>query len=176
MSRSCTRKTTARKAPAKKPASGTRKPPAKKKSGAKKPTKKVAVKKLAPPRKLTTKPEAVAATPVPLALAKETALLRKQVIAALDELKAKEVNEIDIRAKVILKPTDFKADEISLGANRFGGQSLFGQADMYNAGYATSAIASMGLGDFTPIELQKMLAGRGPRRSSTCRHGRSPGR
>ena len=34
-----------------------------------------------------------------LALAKETALLRKQVIAALDELKAKEVNEIDIRAK-----------------------------------------------------------------------------
>ncbi|HQW80932.1 MAG TPA: ribosome silencing factor [Pseudomonadota bacterium] len=34
-----------------------------------------------------------------MALAKETALLRKQVIAALDELKAKEVNEIDIRAK-----------------------------------------------------------------------------
>ncbi|MBL0029360.1 MAG: ribosome silencing factor [Rhodanobacteraceae bacterium] len=36
---------------------------------------------------------------MPPALAKETALLRKQVIAALDELKAKDVNEIDIRAK-----------------------------------------------------------------------------
>jgi zinc protease len=31
---------------------------------------------------------------------------------------------------------------------------------MYNAGYASSAIASMGLGDFAPTELQKMLAGK----------------
>jgi zinc protease len=62
--------------------------------------------------------------------------------------------------KVILKPTDFKNDEIVLSANRFGGQSLFGQADMYNAGYGSSAIASMGLGEFTPTELQKMMAGK----------------
>ena len=62
--------------------------------------------------------------------------------------------------KVILKPTDFKNDEIVLSAMRFGGQSLFGQADMYNAGYASSAIASMGLGEFSPTELQKMLSGK----------------
>jgi zinc protease len=62
--------------------------------------------------------------------------------------------------KVILKPTDFKNDEILVSATRFGGQSLFGQADMYNAGYASGAIASMGLGQFAPSELQKMLAGK----------------
>jgi zinc protease len=62
--------------------------------------------------------------------------------------------------KVILKPTDFKNDEIVLSANRFGGQSLFRQTDMYNAGYASSAIASMGLGEFAPTELQKMMAGK----------------
>ena len=62
--------------------------------------------------------------------------------------------------KVILKPTDFKNDEIVLSANRFGGQSLFRQTDMYNAGYASAAIASMGLGEFAPTELQKMMAGK----------------
>ena len=62
--------------------------------------------------------------------------------------------------KVILKPTDFKNDEILMSANRFGGQSLFGQADMYNAGYASAAVAAMGLGEFSPTELQKMLAGK----------------
>ncbi|HPW28248.1 MAG TPA: insulinase family protein [Rhodoferax sp.] len=62
--------------------------------------------------------------------------------------------------KVILKPTDFKNDEILLSATRFGGQSLFDQADMYNAGYASSIVSAMGLGGFTPTELQKMLAGK----------------
>ena len=95
-------KTPARKAPAKKPA--VRKAPAKKKVAAKKaakkaPAKKVAVKKIAAPRKLAARPEVAATPSAPPALAKETALLRKQVLAALDELKAKDVNEIDIRAK-----------------------------------------------------------------------------
>lgn len=72
------------------------------------------------------------------------------------------LTELDLSngVKVILKPTDFKADEITMGANRFGGQSLFGQADMFNAGYASNAVASMGVADFAPIELQKMLAGK----------------
>lgn len=95
-------KTPARKAPAKKAA--VRKAPAKKKVAAKKaakkaPAKKVAVKKIAAPRKLAARPEVAATPSAPPALAKETALLRKQVLAALDELKAKDVNEIDIRAK-----------------------------------------------------------------------------
>ena len=62
--------------------------------------------------------------------------------------------------KVILKPTDFKNDEILMGATRFGGQSLYGLDDKFNAGYAGHVAASMGLGDFAPTELQKMLAGK----------------
>ncbi|MBC7918832.1 MAG: insulinase family protein [Rhodoferax sp.] len=62
--------------------------------------------------------------------------------------------------KVILKPTDFKNDEIIMGASRFGGQSLFGLADKFNAGYSSGIVASMGLAEFTPIDLQKMLAGK----------------
>jgi len=62
--------------------------------------------------------------------------------------------------KVILKPTDFKNDEIVMSASRFGGQSLYGLPDKFNAGYASGAVASMGLADFTPIDLQKMLAGK----------------
>ena len=70
--------------------------------------------------------------------------------------------ELDLSngVKVVLKPTDFKNDEILLGANRFGGQSLFGQSDMYNAALASTAVDAMGLGAFAPTELQKMLAGR----------------
>ena len=72
------------------------------------------------------------------------------------------VTELDLSngVKVILKPTDFKKDEIAMGASRFGGQSLYGQADMFNAGYATGVVSALGLGDFAPIELQKMLAGK----------------
>ncbi len=62
--------------------------------------------------------------------------------------------------KVILKPTDFKNDEILLGANRFGGQSLFGQADMYNAALASVVVQAMGLAEFAPTDLQKTLAGK----------------
>ena len=62
--------------------------------------------------------------------------------------------------KVIVKPTDFKNDEIRMVADRFGGQSLYAQKDMYNAAYASSVMASMGLSTFAPVELQKMLAGK----------------
>jgi zinc protease len=72
------------------------------------------------------------------------------------------LTELDLSngIKVILKPTDFKNDQIVLGASRFGGQSLFAQADMYNAQYAGVIAASMGLGEFTPVELQRMMAGK----------------
>lgn len=68
--------------------------------------------------------------------------------------------ELSNGVKLILKPTDFKNDEILLAANRFGGQSRYGQPDMFNAGYAGLVTASMGVGAFTPIALQKTLAGK----------------
>jgi zinc protease len=62
--------------------------------------------------------------------------------------------------KVILKPTDFQSDQILVSASRFGGQSRFDQADMFNAGYTSEIVDAMGLAGFTPLEVQNMLAGK----------------
>ncbi|PHV36681.1 pitrilysin family protein [Janthinobacterium sp. BJB304] len=62
--------------------------------------------------------------------------------------------------RVLLKPTDFKNDQVLMGSTRFGGQSLFGDADIYNARYASVVVGSMGLKDLAPLDLQKVLAGK----------------
>jgi zinc protease len=63
-------------------------------------------------------------------------------------------------AKVILKPTDFKNDQVLMGATRFGGQSLYDAEDQYNAAYASTVVGQMGVGNFSPMDLKKMLAGK----------------
>jgi zinc protease len=107
-------------------------------------------------REVTAKAEKAVATSLMPALRVGGSVVTERKNAALG------VTEWDLSngVKVILKPTDFKNDEILVSATRFGGQSLYRQADMYNAGYASAAISSMGLGEFTPTELQKMLAGK----------------
>jgi zinc protease len=62
--------------------------------------------------------------------------------------------------KVILKPTDFRNDQVVLSAARFGGQSLFGERDILNARYSNAIVASMGTKDFSPLDLNKVLAGK----------------
>jgi zinc protease len=62
--------------------------------------------------------------------------------------------------KVILKPTDFKNDQVVMNASRFGGQYLFDPADRYNAEYASTVVTQMGVGQFSPIDLRKVLAGK----------------
>ena len=78
--------------------------------------------------------------------------------------------------KVVLKPTDFKADEISMHATAMGGQSLLADKDMALAGQLTSFISYQGVGEFSPTDLQKQLAGKavgvGPFLSSSS-HGMS---
>lgn len=78
--------------------------------------------------------------------------------------------------KVVLKPTDFKADEISMHATAMGGQSLLADEDMALAGQLTSFISYQGVGEFSPTDLQKQLAGKavgvGPFLSSSS-HGMS---
>ncbi len=61
---------------------------------------------------------------------------------------------------VTLKPTDFKNDEILMAASRYGGSSNYGQKDKYNANYALAVISAMGFGEFSPTDLQKVLAGK----------------
>ena len=61
---------------------------------------------------------------------------------------------------VTLKPTDFKNDQIVMGATRPGGKNNYGLADKFNAEYATNLVTTMGVGDFTPTDLRKTLAGK----------------
>ena len=61
---------------------------------------------------------------------------------------------------VTLKPTDFKNDEILMSAIRPGGKNNYGLKDKYNAEYAAAVISNMGVGNFSPVDLQKALSGK----------------
>ena len=63
-------------------------------------------------------------------------------------------------ATVILKPTDFKDDEIKYYAESKGGSSLYGPKDWANCKMFDIVVASSGLGNFTNNELEKALAGK----------------
>ena len=63
-------------------------------------------------------------------------------------------------AKVILKPTTFKDDEIRYKAVSKGGSSLYGPEDWANCQMFDAVIGMSGLGNFSSNELQKALAGK----------------
>ena len=69
--------------------------------------------------------------------------------------------------KVVIKPTDFKADEVMMRANMPGGMSLLADEDMAMAGQLSSFISYQGVGEFSRADLKKQLAGKavsvGPR-------------
>ncbi len=77
----------------------------------------------------------------------------------LDEIDAVEM-KLSNGAKVILKSTDFKNDEILFRAESPGGQSLYTDADHMSAANASSINNESGLGDHTKTDLQKLLAGK----------------
>lgn len=62
--------------------------------------------------------------------------------------------------KVILKPTDFKNDQILINGYSFGGTSLASDADFRSANLADDLVGSSGIADMTEIQLDKMLAGK----------------
>ncbi|MFS8083669.1 MAG: M16 family metallopeptidase, partial [Ginsengibacter sp.] len=61
---------------------------------------------------------------------------------------------------VTLKQTDFKNDQILMSAIRPGGKNNYGLSDKYNAEYMIPIITSMGVGDFSPVDLKKYLSGK----------------
>jgi zinc protease len=63
-------------------------------------------------------------------------------------------------AKVIVKKTDFKKDEINMSAMSKGGYSLYKGNDILNAKMAGLVTEIGGLGNFNTIDLQKMLSGK----------------
>ena len=63
-------------------------------------------------------------------------------------------------AKVILKKTDFKDDEVMMQAEAKGGMSLYGKEDIMNLQLIEPAQMYSGLGNFSKSELDKALAGK----------------
>jgi zinc protease len=63
-------------------------------------------------------------------------------------------------ARVVLKPTTFKEDEILLRAISPGGISLAAEENLVPANTADHVVASGGLDGFSEVELQKKLAGK----------------
>ncbi|MGL5893406.1 MAG: M16 family metallopeptidase [Bacteroidales bacterium] len=62
--------------------------------------------------------------------------------------------------KVILKPTDFKQDQILMTARSEGGSSLFSDADQANFMMMGDIVSLGGLGNFSRTDLQKALSGK----------------
>jgi len=62
--------------------------------------------------------------------------------------------------KVVLKPTDFKNDEVMFTAFAPGGSSLYDDADFQSAANASVIINNGGVGDFNLIQLGKYLSGK----------------
>ena len=62
--------------------------------------------------------------------------------------------------RVILKPTDFKADEVLILGTSPGGASMLTPAEFPRAREATTLVTEGGVGAFNQIDLQKALAGK----------------
>ena len=62
--------------------------------------------------------------------------------------------------KVYVKKTDFKADEIRMQGFSLGGRSLFDAADKLNYSTMNGVVDAGGAGNFSNVELTKLLAGK----------------
>lgn len=93
-------------------------------------------------------------------------LLAKKPVAGkiISEQKIAELGVTELTlsngVKVILKPTDFKNDEINFYGFSPGGTSIYSDADYQSAANASSIIAKSGVGEFNAIQLPKFLNGK----------------
>ncbi len=82
----------------------------------------------------------------------------------IDEKQIKEIGVTQWKlangVNVVMKPTDFKNDEVLFSAKSFGGGSLYPEKDDMSASYASSIINRSGVGQFDNIQLQKVLTGK----------------
>ncbi len=79
----------------------------------------------------------------------------------------KKINEIGVTewvlkngVRVVLKPTDFKNDQILFTGSSFGGTSLYNLTDFMSARYASALVTLGGTGAFNQIQLGKFLSGK----------------
>jgi zinc protease len=83
-------------------------------------------------------------------------------ISSENKIQKLDVTELTLSngLKVILKPTDFKNDEIRFKAFSPGGSSMYPDADFESASSAAGLVESMGLNHFSPTDLNKLLSGK----------------
>ncbi len=62
--------------------------------------------------------------------------------------------------RVVMKPTDFRADEVQFTSFSEGGTSLYSDEEYGTASYAASTVGGSGVGAFSQTELQKKLSGK----------------
>jgi zinc protease len=62
--------------------------------------------------------------------------------------------------KVYVKSTDFQADQVTMSMRGEGGTSVYGDKDIPNFSFLTSAVTEAGVGDFSATRLRKALAGK----------------
>lgn len=93
--------------------------------------------------------------------------LLKETLGPVAIIKEKTYPEIDLTEitlangiRVILKPTDFKNDEILMESFSPGGSSLYEDNLYQSASAATSITQEAGIGDFDAIALDKKLTGK----------------
>jgi zinc protease len=99
--------------------------------------------------------ETVSDAPLVAAAVSEAAIVREARDTALNVTTWTLANGV----RVILKPTDFKADEVLFTAYSPGGTSLVTNSLFTSAQAATQVVAAGGLGQFDAVELRKKLAG-----------------
>jgi zinc protease len=68
--------------------------------------------------------------------------------------------ELSNGARVFLKPTDFKNDQVLMGAYSPGGLSLVDDSVYASATFAAQLVSLSGVGELDAIQLEKVLAGR----------------
>jgi len=94
--------------------------------------------------------------PLMTAMPKKGKIVKEKLVAGLD---CKELT-LSNGARVLIKKTDFNADEILMRASSEGGASLFGHEDDTNISLANYILSMSGKGNFLYTELSKALAGK----------------
>lgn len=68
--------------------------------------------------------------------------------------------------RVLVKPTDFKADQVLVSGTAEGGTSLAPDADFMSAAVSSQIMGISGVGKFSAIDLQKKMSGKAARASA----------
>lgn len=92
-------------------------------------------------------------------LMKEAPKGGKIVSEKIDDLFDATLLTLSNGVKVIIKKTDFKADEIRMKGVSLGGSSLFPTSEIININ-GLDAVGVGGLGNFSAVDLEKVLAGK----------------